>query len=120
VASIPDDQTCTGTVAGQEGVCLVRCQNAARAGPFGGIIPVQMVGAATTEEARRRLARSVARRAVAEPAVEEDEDVADEHELDDEEDLKVKRDEPDFEEAEQVDDEHELADDEDVRGMHRR
>ncbi|KAK0745115.1 hypothetical protein B0T21DRAFT_272967, partial [Apiosordaria backusii] len=41
-ASIPADQACTGTVAGQENVCLVRCQNGARAGPFGGVVPVQM------------------------------------------------------------------------------
>ncbi|CAF3623643.1 1,3-beta-glucanosyltransferase gas1 [Fusarium graminearum] len=42
VASIPAGQTCTGTVAGEDNVCLVRCQNPARAGPFGGVIPVQM------------------------------------------------------------------------------
>jgi hypothetical protein len=30
-------------VAGQQDVCLVRCQNEARAGPFGGVVPVQMV-----------------------------------------------------------------------------
>jgi hypothetical protein len=42
IAAIPADQTCTGTVAGEENVCLVRCQNPARAGPFGGVIPVQM------------------------------------------------------------------------------
>ncbi|KAI1466947.1 uncharacterized protein F4812DRAFT_433307 [Daldinia caldariorum] len=41
VAAIPDDQKCTGTVADQENVCLVRCQNGARAGPFGGVVPVQ-------------------------------------------------------------------------------
>ena len=39
-------QTCTGTVAGQSNVCMVRCQNPARAGPFGGCVPVQMAGAA--------------------------------------------------------------------------
>ncbi|KAF4452215.1 putative gEgh 16 protein [Fusarium austroafricanum] len=42
VASIPAGQDCTGTVAGEENVCLVRCQNPARAGPFGGVVPVQM------------------------------------------------------------------------------
>lgn len=42
-AAIPASQTCTGTVAGQDNVCLVRCQNSARAGPFGGVVPVQMV-----------------------------------------------------------------------------
>ncbi|KAF4955750.1 hypothetical protein FGADI_4321 [Fusarium gaditjirri] len=45
VASIPAGQTCTGSVAGEENVCLVRCQNPARAGPFGGVIPVQMAQA---------------------------------------------------------------------------
>lgn len=44
-AAIPADQTCTGTVAGQTNVCMVRCQNTARAGPFGGCVPVQMAGA---------------------------------------------------------------------------
>ncbi|KAF2398290.1 hypothetical protein EJ06DRAFT_538861 [Trichodelitschia bisporula] len=42
-AAIPADQTCTGTVAGQSNVCMVRCQNPARAGPFGGCMPVQLV-----------------------------------------------------------------------------
>lgn len=53
--AIPADQECTGTVAGQDNVCLVRCQNPARAGPFGGVVPVQMAGAAnaTAPVARR-------------------------------------------------------------------
>ncbi|CAO2652079.1 Nn.00g003620.m01.CDS01 [Neocucurbitaria sp. VM-36] len=45
-ASIPAGQNCTGTVAGQSNVCMVRCENPARAGPFGGCVPVQMAGAA--------------------------------------------------------------------------
>ncbi|GAB0134309.1 hypothetical protein EsDP_00002686 [Epichloe bromicola] len=45
-AAIPAGQQCTGSVAGQDNVCMVRCQNPARAGPFGGVIPVQMVQAA--------------------------------------------------------------------------
>ncbi|KAJ4123169.1 1,3-beta-glucanosyltransferase gas1 [Fusarium equiseti] len=45
VASIPAGQECTGTVAGEDNVCLVRCQNPARAGPFGGVVPVQMTQA---------------------------------------------------------------------------
>lgn len=44
-AAIPAGQTCTGTVAGQSNVCMVRCENPARAGPFGGCVPVQMAGA---------------------------------------------------------------------------
>ncbi|KAK3944829.1 hypothetical protein QBC46DRAFT_360797 [Diplogelasinospora grovesii] len=51
-AAIPADQTCTGTVAGQDNVCLVRCQNAARAGPFGGVVPVQMANNNTTTTTR--------------------------------------------------------------------
>lgn len=76
-ASIPAGQSCTGTVAGQDNVCLVRCQNSARAGPFGGVVPVQMVdagaaagngteagaanggAAANARRARRALARRV-------------------------------------------------------------
>ncbi|KAH9866121.1 hypothetical protein J1614_008685 [Plenodomus biglobosus] len=41
-ASIPAGQTCSGTVAGQSNICMVRCENSARAGPFGGCVPVQM------------------------------------------------------------------------------
>jgi hypothetical protein len=41
-AAIPANQQCTGTTAGQNNVCLVRCQNPANAGPFGGVVPVQM------------------------------------------------------------------------------
>ncbi|KAL8367071.1 hypothetical protein RB595_007987 [Gaeumannomyces hyphopodioides] len=73
VASIPASQQCTGAVAGQENVCLVRCQNAARAGPFGGIVPIQMAGAgasaaagnstaASAKAARSNLAREILRR----------------------------------------------------------
>ncbi|KAM3533382.1 hypothetical protein MY4038_003389 [Beauveria bassiana] len=47
VADIPANQQCTGTAGGQAGVCLVRCQNPANAGPFGGVVPVQMAAAAT-------------------------------------------------------------------------
>ena len=78
-ASIPAGQECTGSVAGEDNVCLVRCQNPARAGPFGGVVPVQMVveggegnnnagngdggsgNGTDSTEARRRLARSFRR-----------------------------------------------------------
>jgi len=59
VAAIPAAQNCTGTVAGQDNVCLVRCQNDARAGPFGGVVPVQMAGSATPAQARRALALKI-------------------------------------------------------------
>jgi len=55
-AAIPAGQTCGGNVAGQNNVCMVRCMNAARAGPFGGCVPVQMANAAagnTTAPAKR-------------------------------------------------------------------
>jgi hypothetical protein len=50
-AAIPAGTACTGTVAGQQNVCMVRCQNPARAGPFGGCVPVQMAGAAAAAPA---------------------------------------------------------------------
>ena len=64
-AAIPNGQECTGEVAGQDNVCLVKCQNAARAGPFGGVVPVQLAGANNTAAAARRgLARAVKRDSV--------------------------------------------------------
>lgn len=56
-AAIPADQTCTGSVAGQDNVCMVRCQNPARAGPFGGCVPVQMAGAAPAAAAGNATAK---------------------------------------------------------------
>ncbi|KAF2122579.1 hypothetical protein BDV96DRAFT_639158 [Lophiotrema nucula] len=44
--AMPANMACTGTVAGQSAVCMVKCQNPARAGPFGGCVPVQQAGAA--------------------------------------------------------------------------
>ncbi|KAI1359071.1 hypothetical protein F5Y08DRAFT_345069 [Xylaria arbuscula] len=66
VAAIPDDQACTGTVAGQDNACLVRCMNDARAGPFGGVVPVQMAGNSTgsAAKARRALATAIKRSAI--------------------------------------------------------
>lgn len=65
-AEIPADQSCTGTVAGQQNVCLVRCQNPARAGPFGGIVPVQMASPNNTAVvARHALAQVVKRNSLA-------------------------------------------------------
>lgn len=84
VANVPANQQCTGTVAGQDNVCLVRCQNAARAGPFGGVVPVQMANTTTPAQARRNFARSLvnaqkayakmARRQTEEEEEEEDEE----------------------------------------------
>ncbi|KAI9219261.1 hypothetical protein BC828DRAFT_406852 [Blastocladiella britannica] len=45
MVTMPGDLKCTGGAA--KNMCLVRCRNAAAAGPFGGCVPVQqMVGAA--------------------------------------------------------------------------
>lgn len=84
-AAIPADQSCTGTVAGQDNVCLVRCQNAARAGPFGGVVPVQMANTTTPAAARRALALAVKRAELnlqkfSRRQVEEDEEVEEEEE----------------------------------------
>ena len=49
------DQTCTGNVAGQQGVCMVRCQNPQ--GPFGGCVPVQM-GANSTAVANPKMSET--------------------------------------------------------------
>lgn len=40
----------------------MRCQNPARAGPFGGVVPVQMAGANNTAAAARRALAQVVRR----------------------------------------------------------
>ncbi|TLS27975.1 hypothetical protein PpBr36_01721 [Pyricularia pennisetigena] len=61
VAEIPQRQACSGTVAGQTNVCLVRCMNGARAGPFGGVVAAQIAGSQTPAVSRRALAESVKR-----------------------------------------------------------
>jgi len=47
-AKIPAGTKCTGVVNGQSNVCLVKIANSNPAGPFGGVIAIQMAGAATT------------------------------------------------------------------------
>ncbi|ORY56351.1 uncharacterized protein BCR38DRAFT_355821 [Pseudomassariella vexata] len=41
--ALPADMKCTGTVAGQSNICIVKLVNPSRAGPFGGCVPVQQV-----------------------------------------------------------------------------
>lgn len=41
-ATIPAGTKCSGTVAGQSNVCLVKIVNPSGAGPFGGVIAIQM------------------------------------------------------------------------------
>lgn len=42
---MPAGMSCTGTVAGQSGVCMVKIANPSGAGPFGGVCAFQMAGA---------------------------------------------------------------------------
>ncbi|KAH8805741.1 hypothetical protein F5884DRAFT_679547 [Xylogone sp. PMI_703] len=44
---VPAGTTCTGTVAGQSNVCLMKIANPSAAGPFGGVIAFQMADAGT-------------------------------------------------------------------------
>lgn len=44
--SVPAGTTCSGTVGDQTNVCLVKIANKNGAGPFGGVVPIQMAGAA--------------------------------------------------------------------------
>ncbi|KAL1854808.1 hypothetical protein Daus18300_011324 [Diaporthe australafricana] len=44
--SVPAGTTCTGTVGAQSNVCLVKIANKNGAGPFGGVVAIQMAGAA--------------------------------------------------------------------------
>jgi Egh16-like virulence factor len=41
--SVPDGTTCTGTMNGIENVCLAKIANSNKAGPFGGVVPFQIV-----------------------------------------------------------------------------
>ncbi|KAF4634643.1 hypothetical protein G7Y89_g3461 [Cudoniella acicularis] len=57
--TIPADTKCTGSVGGQENVCLVKIVNPSGAGPFGGVVAMQMASsgaaapaAAATKEKR--------------------------------------------------------------------
>ncbi|RDW56409.1 hypothetical protein BP6252_14163 [Coleophoma cylindrospora] len=43
--SVPAGMTCSGTVAGQSNVCLVKIANPSGAGPFGGVVAMQMAAA---------------------------------------------------------------------------
>lgn len=54
---VPAGTVCTGTVAGQSNVCLVKMANENAAGPFGGVVAIQMAGATTGNATRK--ARSV-------------------------------------------------------------
>lgn len=56
--TMPADATCTGTVAGQSNVCMVKLVNPSNAGPFGGCVPVQMVGGNSTAATKMRKFRA--------------------------------------------------------------
>jgi len=44
--SVPAGTSCTGTANGVSNVCLVKIANSNPAGPFGGVIAIQMAGGA--------------------------------------------------------------------------
>ena len=44
--SLPAGTTCQGEIAGQKNVCLVKIANSNKAGPFGGVIAIQMAAPA--------------------------------------------------------------------------
>jgi hypothetical protein len=44
---MPAGMSCSGTVAGQQNVCLVKIANPSGAGPFGGVVAMQMAGASS-------------------------------------------------------------------------
>lgn len=50
-ATVPAGTTCSGTVGGQSGVCLVKIVNPSGAGPFGGVMAMQMAGGAAAPAA---------------------------------------------------------------------
>jgi len=50
--TIPADTKCTGTVGGQTGVCMVKIANPSGAGPFGGVVAMQMAPAAAAPAKR--------------------------------------------------------------------
>lgn len=43
--SVPAGTTCSGSVEGMNNVCLVKIANSNKAGPFGGVVAIQMAGA---------------------------------------------------------------------------
>lgn len=53
-ATVPAGTTCTGTVGGQSGMCLVKIVNPSNAGPFGGVMAIQMAGAGAAAPAAAR------------------------------------------------------------------
>ncbi|KAJ9144499.1 Cell surface protein [Pleurostoma richardsiae] len=61
--SVPAGTTCSGTVAGQQNVCLVKIANSNKAGPFGGVVAIQMAGGATTSATNTTAAAEERKRA---------------------------------------------------------
>jgi len=61
-AKVAADQTCTGSMGGMDNVCMVRCNNKANAGPFGGCVPVQMASAAPAADAGKGNGTTTARK----------------------------------------------------------
>jgi hypothetical protein len=52
--SVPAGTTCSGTVNGVNNVCLVKIANSNKAGPFGGVVAIQIAGEAAAGGATKR------------------------------------------------------------------
>lgn len=51
--SVPAGTTCSGSMGGQSNVCLVKIANSNPAGPFGGVIAVQMADGSAKNSTKR-------------------------------------------------------------------
>lgn len=63
--SVPAGTTCSGTVNGLSNVCLVKMANTNGAGPFGGVVPIQIAGTNSTPAAAPAAAAAAAPAAAA-------------------------------------------------------
>lgn len=54
--SVPAGTKCEGSVAGMNNVCLVKIANSNKAGPFGGVVPVQIAAAGAANGGQKQTA----------------------------------------------------------------
>lgn len=62
--AMPAGMSCTGSVGGQENVCLVKLANPSGAGPFGGVAAFQMASAATASTVGTDSTTTAAKRSI--------------------------------------------------------
>ncbi|KAK3694127.1 hypothetical protein B0T22DRAFT_367614 [Podospora appendiculata] len=56
--AVPAGTTCTGTAGGQTGVCLVKIANSNKAGPFGGVVAIQIASSGSAAAKRAETFRA--------------------------------------------------------------